>query len=1163
MVNSEKRPDRHGRGWRLGCVVPCALLFASGLTRAQAPLDEPESFEGGVPAYVTCTGGELSTTNRYAQDGAKSLLWEWEGGAALELRTGPLGHIGVRTAYGGYSRSAFQMRIYNETPGEGALTFRWYAGARAAAEFSFPLHATGWQRVAYHYSHESKLAARNARLLASADRIVAQAPPQGAGSVYFDAISFNSPIDFRQGSEPITELWQPFLPAPGNTGPDLLAPATEEELAALTRLQAMDRQLYGAAAPTEEVVAGIETKLREVYKLRRLEDGHVVGRAEGGLTSGKIGAQLLAIGKPWLHADDPALKKRLEDAYMLFDDFVRIQGATAQGSIGGFSWYPGRAHADACYIMREPLRRTHRIETVRNCLKYAYGYRQIFEPNRPARMSMDYFWTDARYLLKIALMHDTRQEQMTHVRAFARRYDRQVAATPQPDGALFHHGAHYYAYAGGAMVMATDIAKKLSGTPFRLSRDAYDTLKRAVMRMRWYANTTDLSLSMHGRHPGRQRLSTGSFLNLAEAGRDHWRGRLDPELAAAYLRLVPDAAAKPPFVGTRLEAEPPPQGNLTMPYAALMGHRRDDWLAFVRGYGKHSWAQESYSNANRHGLFFGNGYLDILASGEPINIPDSGCVVARGWDWRYLDGTTAYHAPYARMANGHGTMQERSGVTFMGGLSHAGRNGVFVMPLRSAFQYRKSLPEGKKPRDGALFAADKTFFFFDDRVVCLGAGVALPDSELPVHTTLFQKHLPANSGPESGKVETGSPGSWTRASVSYTAKARDAGLPLLANLESTRNVSTGVIGWDQATVTGGDGKLVNGDFEEGRDGQVPPGWTYNDLPDPGDHGYGLRRSGDRKAGKRVDTTDGGKWLSGGRSARFSQQVVEAMVAGETYEFSVLVQSAGSSYASSRIYFSTTTADEEARPASFPPITVNGRAVTDVPFGATLPAHEPNLLLDTQGTGYYLPAGQKVRVARRHQTSRDGHDKHDTEGDYAVAWCDHGRNPTDAGYEYVVLVRSSVEALAEFADAMAGEANGRPVVVRRRDADAHIVLDRETRTWACVFFREQAVEPVLRGKVSVFGQSRVRGPDPVLPLMRVSGRCLVMVETVSRGDVLLSVGDPGAREPVTIVLSLAGTWRKAGAAPAAQLTMHEAGDTSVAAVIRDGQGVTVRLRNRSE
>ncbi len=65
--------------------------------------------------------------------------------------------------------------------------------------------------------------------------------------------------------------------------------------------------------------------------------------------------------------------------------------------------------------------------------------------------------------------------------------------------------------------------------------------------------------------------------------------------------------------------------------------------------------------------------------------------------------------------------------------------------------------------------------------------------------------------------------------------------------------------------------------------------------------------------------------------------------------------------------------------------IDNGEVTQFPAELTPDPAAAHTLLDTQATGYFLPPGQVPHVARRRQQSRDGHDKKDTEGDYATAW----------------------------------------------------------------------------------------------------------------------------------------------------------------------------------
>jgi len=957
------------------------LISASFVAASDDIVNETQSFENGVPKFVSVAKGRVSISESRVQHGEHSLRWDWVPGDTLTLATGPLGNINVYTGYGGYSRSAFQLHIYTETLSEGALSFRWLAGNELGARFDFPLVFPGWQRICYHYSWSSKLKDHKGPTLAKADRIEIAAPTTGnGGTVYLDSLDFNRPLDFRDAREPVTQLWKP-VNINELKDPTLLAPPTAAESAGAKHLLTL-LAASGNRKLTDNDAANVEKKLRDKYDLRRSAAGRATGKIIPNFAAA-VGSDLLSIANTWAAAGlatAPEVKGRLEDAYFLLDDFFREAGAVAQGNLGNLSSYGGREHGSACFIMQAPLRRSGRLERVRNCLKFHWGYDEIFKTPEPGQaMGTDYFYIDTHYLMRIALMHDTESAVVSHLRAFARRYNLDVLNTIEPDGSVYHHGFYNFPYVSGSMLALANQIQQLSTTPFAVSPGAFADAKLAALNMRWFCNLTDSPIFMHGRHPGRLRLSERQYAVLAEAGRAYNSGKLDRDLASAFLRIVPADAAKPQFTAEKIAAEPAPQGTHALNYAAMLGHRRGEWLAVVRGYSKYHPAQESYNNANRHGLFLGNGYLDILAGGNPINIVASGCDVAKGWDWRQLDGTTTFMAPYAKIANGNGTMSEYSDIGFVGGLSHSGKNGIFDMPLHSRSQYLRALPDGAKADPHGYFTANKSYFFFENRIVCLGSDIALPGSTYEVRTTLFQKQLP------------------------------------------------------QVAV---------------------------------------------------------------------------------------------------------------------PVTLDGRPANDFPFQVSLRSEQAHTLVDTQNTGYFVPAGQKLNLVRAHQKSRDGHDNQDTEGDAAIAYLSHGESPTQAGYEYVILVQTTPAGIAEFSTAMAG--SEQPIVVWRKDHEAHIVYDRGTKSWGGVVYTKSLELP---------GAAQAG-----LPVTTVTGPCLFMLEKLDRGQATLSIADPDIHrlkrtsQPSNVSLTIAGAWKPTDVNSPVK-TETARGQTTLTVTCIEGRSYTVTLQQQ--
>ena len=136
------------------------------------------------------------------------------------------------------------------------------------------------------------------------------------------------------------------------------------------------------------------------------------------------------------------------------------------------------------------------------------------------------------------------------------------------DGTVFHHRRHYPAYAvDGFSGGAVNAVWLLSKTQFAVSAESHAVLKRALLEMRFYCNLRSFPLALSGRHPdGRGELVPWHYARLAVAGTPDGRGEIDPELAAAYLRVAQgkDAYTRL-FAEKGFAPEPSPASTATMP----------------------------------------------------------------------------------------------------------------------------------------------------------------------------------------------------------------------------------------------------------------------------------------------------------------------------------------------------------------------------------------------------------------------------------------------------------------------------------------------------------------------------------------------------------------------------------------------------------------------
>lgn len=728
-------------------------MFLVAIACSIPAVGEPayDSFEGGaVPSHwVPSREGTLQLSDRHFKHGEQSLRWDFRPADTIRVEA-DLGDTSRYGGYGGtYAKATFGIWIYCRQPLAGALRFEFRTDAETDAWFEFPLGFTGWRRAHLKYTvapHSHLATTRWAvefegQVRPTTNHILIHAP-DGEGSVFFDLVVYNGLLDYRRQHLPDGYSWQPFPPDPA-TFP-LPATVSEAERQGSEFLAArLDRIVARSGDVDEERMAAFQERIAALGVVR--DEAGIRGKPvvhsqwmefyrgiEGIVPASEIANQMLPLARAYHWTENEAYRRQIAEWYCLLAEHLRDQGMDVAS---GFSWgwYDGRNLGEANYLMREPLRERGLLAWAVDYLDYSYGFSRIFD-DTSIRPNMDYFHMDVRYRLYGCLMQVDPAEQVRHLHAYSRRLDLDIRKEDgpdgyKPDGSAFHHRFHYFAYAGYSTRSLVNLVEPLSQTAFRLSPAAMERLKQVALAMRFYCNLRDLPLPLAGRHPFSQALDPNILRILAQCGSPDGSEDLDPDLAAAYLRLVPEEAGNDLYRERGIEPETL-AGNLTMNYAGLTAHRRDDWLALVKGYSRYVAFGEIYARNNRFGRYLSNGYLDILGGGEPVSRAGSG-VVQDGWDWNRLDGTTVVYLPLDQLqAVRSGTEFIPSEQTFVGGLSHRNWNGAFVMQLHGHERHEPG------------FRGRKTYFFFDDRILCLGSDIANSNSVHPTHTNLFQKHLP-------------------------------------------------------------------------------------------------------------------------------------------------------------------------------------------------------------------------------------------------------------------------------------------------------------------------------------------------------------------------------------------------------------------------------------
>ncbi|MBE1444108.1 chondroitinase family polysaccharide lyase [Paenibacillus sp. OAS669] len=737
------------------------------------------SFEDGVPgSFIPDGQSRLAISNRRYKDGAHSLQWDYSGQAVLKIR-GPIGYRPFQEGSRSQARASFAVWIYNPRPIQDKLTFQFGRkdGEQVDCEFDFRLNFLGWRTAWVAYERDMQGTPHP-----EMDCLIIRGPKSaGAGTLYMDQMLLCTPIDPRFHTR---DVQVPFV----NLRADTAANAHWLGLYAFKELE------WRLPVPEEITPAQLDSHRRmedrfEAYFLKkRPVTAEDMQRIEGKFASYDISFSADGIsGRPvelpffdhfpepekdrlkrlansvqlqeytrlmmdiavcYRSTDHGEWKQRLKEMFMDLTDYLEDQGwayGSSQGTVHHFG-YNFRYFYPAAFLMRRVLREEERLDRTQRTMYWFSGAGRIHTPLEEVEGNVDIFNTTLHGMLASLLIMDDTPFKVRELTAFKLWLSqsllpaRGLRAAYKIDGSAYHHVNHYPAYAVGGFLGVTPVMYFTSGTEYRVTPEAHETVRKALLAMRLYSNKYEWLISLSARHPtGKWALELEPFEYMALAGTPDGTEEIDEEAAAAYLRLL--KPGQPTATGERLKAmgltpEPDPNGHWTMNYAALSIHRRGSWLAGVRGHSRYLWANETYVSANLYGRYISHGHLQIMSHGDPINHEDSG-YHHDGWDWNRWPGTTTIYKPIAELRSDVRNVDTFSGFeemlisdeTYAGGLHLEGRNGMFAMKLHEHPKYEGS------------HRARKSFFFFDNRIICLGSDIKNENDVHPTGTTLFQNHL--------------------------------------------------------------------------------------------------------------------------------------------------------------------------------------------------------------------------------------------------------------------------------------------------------------------------------------------------------------------------------------------------------------------------------------
>ncbi len=168
------------------------------------------------------------------------------------------------------------------------------------------------------------------------------------------------------------------------------------------------------------------------------------------------------------------------------------------------------------------------------------------------------------------------------------------------------------------------------------------------------------------------------------------------------------------------------------------------------------------------------------------------------------------------------------------------------------------------------------------------------------------------------------------------------------------------------------------------------------------------------------------------------------------------------------------------------IYVNGTADSNISFNKDLFGTGPYQLITPYQTGYYVKSSDSLHITAGNQQFNLKVDDsiYSSKGRWVNAWIDHGKAPTNKGYEYVIMPNTNPVALKAFSDSMINP-NSAYYVVKQADSIMHRVYYKPKNIQGFAIF--QKVDAIM---------------DSTSLIKSVSKACYAM--GINQGDSLLSL-----------------------------------------------------------
>jgi chondroitin-sulfate-ABC endolyase/exolyase len=729
------------------------------------------SFEDDIAELSCSKRSVLSISDSHSKLGSKSVEWKWTKRGSSFCINAPVPFLEHNPNPKETSVSSFVFWVYSPEALDGTLRFSFMKDGKECCYFDYVLGFKGWRGAWVAFDRDME-----GTPLPDMDQVVVTASRNlRKGTLYFDGIITASFQDVRYHTADwqarfinkettnfwltLNQFWDNEIDIPLSKG------TSDAEIADLKTIEDRFVELV-----TDNVKPWSIERIREFhesYGIRRNADGTFTGKpvwfirygetyinqgipdaqkafTNAGQTLRQLNDGMLNIAVSYMNETDAAVKSEIADIYISLVRHVLDQGFEAGSGLGTLHHlgYSMRNFYTGPVIMKEVLKAEGLDDDMQRAMEWFCGFGEVKTAPQQLGMDIDQFNTSLMGRFASVIMLQDGPLKQAYMLALSRWVDNGFKYTEgtnpafKRDGTVVHHRKCYPEYAVGGFKGSVNAIWMLAKTAFAVSQESHEIQKEALLTMRFYSNLKNFPLAMSGRHPdGTRSLIPSQFALLADAGSPDGTQAIDTELAGAYLRLNAGAANKwaDKFTAADISAEKAPAGGRNLAYNCSLSYRQEDWLMTIAGHSRYLWAAETYQRENHYGRYLAHGSMQFLNEGGSF---ESGYSL-NGWDWCHIPGTTAAEIRMERMKANVLNVDEFSGYEemlisdewFAGGVTFGKEAAMYSMKLHEHDKYNGTL------------RANKSFFAFGNRVVCIGTDLenALPGSEL--HTTLFQNSI--------------------------------------------------------------------------------------------------------------------------------------------------------------------------------------------------------------------------------------------------------------------------------------------------------------------------------------------------------------------------------------------------------------------------------------